>query len=192
MKEAIDKFLAVAQSYTSRGEGRRAISMYRRVIELAPVEMDPRQRLIDLLTSIGHHEEALKEYMEVAEVHYSMADRVKARKAYVDALRIAQQSAVDRSWQVRILHRLADLEGRVRADRTSTLRGRHAGGNARVAQEDRGRSERSPVIDVAAIYEQPDAIDDLGPAVQQEAPVPRTDYASPIIGLGERCDQRQP
>jgi tetratricopeptide (TPR) repeat protein len=108
--EAIEKFLAVAQSYTSRGEGRRAISMYRRVIELAPVEMHPRARLIELLTSMGYNEEALDEYMQVAEVHYNMADRGKARKAYVDALRLAQQSAVDRAWQVRILRRLADLD----------------------------------------------------------------------------------
>ena len=108
--EAIEKFLAVAQAYTSRGEGRRAISMYRRVIELAPVEMHPRARLIEILTSMGHNEEALDEYMEVAEVHYNMADRTKARKAYVDALRLAQQSAVDRSWQVRILRRLADFD----------------------------------------------------------------------------------
>jgi tetratricopeptide (TPR) repeat protein len=113
VKEAIDKFLAVAQSYTSRGEARRAISMYRRVIEQDPVEMNPRMRLIELLTSVGRQEEALNEFMELAEVHYSMADRDKARKAYVDALRIAQQSAVDRSWQVRILHRLADLDLRI-------------------------------------------------------------------------------
>ncbi len=110
VKEAIEKFLAVAQSYTSRGEGRRAISMYRRVIELDPVDMDPRARLIGLLTSMGNNEEALNQYMELAEVHYSMAERPKARKAYVDALHLAQQSAVDRSWQVRILHRLADLD----------------------------------------------------------------------------------
>jgi len=86
--EAIEKFLAVAQAYTSRGEGRRAISMYRRVIELTPVEMHPRARLIEILTSMGYNEEALDEYMEVAEMHYSMADRGKARKAYVDALRL--------------------------------------------------------------------------------------------------------
>jgi tetratricopeptide (TPR) repeat protein len=84
--------------------------MYRRVIELAPMDMDPRLRRIELLNSIGHQDEALNEYMAVAEVHYSMADRSKARKAYIDALRIAQQSAVDRSWQVRILHHLADLD----------------------------------------------------------------------------------
>jgi len=108
--EAIQKFLIAAQSYATRGEARRAINLYRRVIELAPVELEPRLHLIELLTSMGQSEEALSQYMEFAEVHYSMADLEQARKAYAEALRLAQQSNVESSWQVRLLHRLADID----------------------------------------------------------------------------------
>jgi tetratricopeptide (TPR) repeat protein len=108
-EEAMKKFLAVAESYSTRGEARRAIGLFRRVIELAPVELDPRMQLINLLTSMGQYEEALNEYIDFAEVYYSLADLENARKTYVEALQLTQQFKTDRSWQVRILHRMADI-----------------------------------------------------------------------------------
>ena len=110
VKEAIEKFQVVAQAYRSRGESRQALRIYRRVIELAPVELIPRQRLIELLISMGHVEEALEEYIGFAEVYYSLADLGKARKSYIEAMRLAQKSQVDRALQVRILHRVADID----------------------------------------------------------------------------------
>jgi tetratricopeptide (TPR) repeat protein len=109
-EEAMEKFLVVAQSYSSRGEARRAISLYRKVVELAPLDLNARMRLIEMLTSMGQNEEALTEHMEFAEVHYSMANLEQARKSYEEALSLAQQSKVDRSWQSRILHRMADID----------------------------------------------------------------------------------
>lgn len=110
MKEAIEKFLMVAQSYSSRGEARRAIDLHRRIIELAPLELDSRARLIDQLMAVGQVEEAISSTMDFAEVYYNMADLDKARKTYTEAIRMAQQSNVERSWQARILHRMADID----------------------------------------------------------------------------------
>jgi len=107
--EAIGKFMAVAQSYRSRGEARRAIGLYRRVLEHAPLALEPRMRLIELLTSTNQSEEAISEYIEFAEVYYNMADLENARKTYAQALSLARQSRLDPSWQVRILHRMADI-----------------------------------------------------------------------------------
>ena len=109
-EEAMSKFLAVAESYSTRGEARRAINLYRRVIELAPLEIDPRMQLIGILTSMGQNEEALNEYMEFAEVYYSLADLAQSHKTYEEALQLAQKTMSDRTWQVRILHRMADLD----------------------------------------------------------------------------------
>ncbi|MCI0521648.1 MAG: tetratricopeptide repeat protein [Chloroflexi bacterium] len=110
MKEAIEKFVMVAQSYSSRGEARRAIELYRRIIELAPLELDSRARLIEQLMAVGQAEEAISSTMDFAEVYYQMADLDKARKTYTEAIRLAQQSNVERTWQARILHRMADID----------------------------------------------------------------------------------
>jgi tetratricopeptide (TPR) repeat protein len=48
--------------------------------------------------------------MQLAEVHYSLADLALARKTYTEALRTGQQANVDRALRVRILHRMADID----------------------------------------------------------------------------------
>ncbi len=110
LQHAINKLLAVAQTYNARGEPQRAIDLYRRVIELAPMDLSPRSRLINLLVAMGKNEAALDEYLDFAEVYYSLADLDMARKTYMDALRLAEQSSVDRSWQVKILRQIADID----------------------------------------------------------------------------------
>ncbi len=107
---AIGKLLTVAQTYAARGEIRRSIDLYHRVVELSPMDFKPRSRLIDLLIEQDHIEEALKEYMELADVYYSLADLDNARSTYTEALRLAQQTNADRTWRVKIMHRMADID----------------------------------------------------------------------------------
>lgn len=109
LQEAISKFTMVARTYSVRGEPDRAIDLYRRVIEIAPVEMSARGRLIDQLIARGCIEEAIEELIKLANIYYSLADLEMARKTYTEALRLAQQASVDRSCRVRILHGIADL-----------------------------------------------------------------------------------
>jgi tetratricopeptide (TPR) repeat protein len=108
--EAIDKFLVVARSYSIRGETGRAIDMLRRVVNLAPMDLDARNRLIDQLIARGTSDEAVDEYIKLAEVYYSLADLTNSRKAYAKALRLAQISDLETNWQVRVLHRIADID----------------------------------------------------------------------------------
>lgn len=110
LQDAISKLIIVAQTYNSRGEPNRAIDLYRRVIELAPMDLNPRSRLINLLIGMDKIDEALEEYLDFAEVYYSLADLEMSRKTYTEALRLAEQSPVDRSWQVKILKRMADID----------------------------------------------------------------------------------
>lgn len=107
---AIGKLLTVAQTYGARGETRRSIDLYHRVVELSPMDFKPRSRLIDLLIEQDHIEDALREYMELADVYYSLADLDNARSTYTEALRLAQQTNADRSWRVKIMHRMADID----------------------------------------------------------------------------------
>ncbi len=108
--DAIAKFNVVAQAYSIRGETQQAITLLRRVIDLAPMDLAARSRLIDQLVARGQINEAVQEYMELAEIYYRLAELDMARKTYTTALRLVQQANADRSWNVRILQRMADID----------------------------------------------------------------------------------
>jgi tetratricopeptide (TPR) repeat protein len=110
LPEAISKFAVVARAYSVRGETGRAIDMLRRVVDMAPMDMEVRNRLIDQFMARGDNEEAIKEYIKLAEVYYSLAELANARKSYAKALRLAQITDVNPVWKIRVLHRIADID----------------------------------------------------------------------------------
>jgi tetratricopeptide (TPR) repeat protein len=109
LAEAISKLMVVARTYSIRGEARRAIELYHRLTELAPLDLVARASLIDLLVTLGKVDEALEEYMNMAQVHYDLANLDQARKTFVEALELTRREQ-DRAWRVRILHRMADID----------------------------------------------------------------------------------
>lgn len=110
ISSAVNKLQVVARAYSARGEPQAAIGLYRRVVELTPTDLNARGRLIDQLLASGQAEPATNEYMQLAEVYYSLADLNMARKVYTDALRAAQLPKVDRTLRIKILHRMADID----------------------------------------------------------------------------------
>ncbi|MFZ5858522.1 MAG: tetratricopeptide repeat protein [Chloroflexota bacterium] len=108
--EAIAKFTTVAQAYGVRGEPNQATKLLRRVIELAPMDLAARSRLIDQLTARGQVDEAINEYLDLADIYYRLAELDMARKTYTTALRLVQQANANRSWNVHILQRMADID----------------------------------------------------------------------------------
>jgi len=108
--EAIDKFLMVANFYSVRGESGRAIDVLRRVVQLAPMDLESRRRLIEQLIARGDIEEAIAEQLKLGEVYYNMAEIASARQTYSDSLRLAQQHKVEVIWKIRAMHRIADLD----------------------------------------------------------------------------------
>jgi tetratricopeptide (TPR) repeat protein len=108
--EAVLKYSIVAKSYSVRGETNRAISLFRRVCELNPVDMEARNSLIDLLEERGNAQETIQEYTRLAETYYNLADLAMARKTYTRAFRYAQQSNIDRNTKVKLMHRMADID----------------------------------------------------------------------------------
>jgi tetratricopeptide (TPR) repeat protein len=107
---AVAKFQVIARTYASRGDAQQAINFSRKVVELIPTDLNARGRLIEQLIAFGKIETAIEEYIQLAEVHYSLADLALARKTYTEALRTGQQANVDRALRVRILHRMADID----------------------------------------------------------------------------------
>ncbi len=109
-QDAIAKFRVVAHAYNVRGEVNQANKLLRRVIQLAPMDLSARTRLIDQLIARGQVDEAINEYLELAEIYYRLAELDMARKTYTGALRVVQQTNADRSWNVQILQRMADID----------------------------------------------------------------------------------
>jgi tetratricopeptide (TPR) repeat protein len=109
-EEAIAKFSTVAQAYSVRGEAAQSAKMLRRVVQLAPMDMVARSKLIEQLVARGQVDEAIREYLELAEIYYRLAELDNARKTYTNALRFVQQANADRNWNVHILQHMADID----------------------------------------------------------------------------------
>ena len=109
-QDAITKFGVVAHAYSVRGEAAQATTLLRRILQLAPMDLAVRNQLIDQLTARGQVNEAISEYIELADIYYRLAELDNARKTYATALRLAQQSETTRQWNVQILRRMADID----------------------------------------------------------------------------------
>ncbi|HLE53441.1 MAG TPA: tetratricopeptide repeat protein [Anaerolineales bacterium] len=110
LPEAIEKFTVIADAYSARGEVPRAMQILRRIIRAAPMEQAARQHLISLLNASGQVVEAIQEYQHLAGVYYNLADLSRSREAYMEALRLANQSKQYPVLIVQILHRIADID----------------------------------------------------------------------------------
>jgi tetratricopeptide (TPR) repeat protein len=108
--EAIEKFLMVVKLYTIRNDNASALRLLNRVTRLAPMDISVRQTLIDLLRTSGDYEEMIQQYMELANVHYLLADLDEARRTYHAALNLSRQTRAPRDQSLTILNRMADIE----------------------------------------------------------------------------------
>lgn len=108
--EAVEKFNLVAYLYNLRGETNQAVRLLTRVAKLAPMDLSVRDMLIDLLISSNRMDEAVQQYMDIANVHYLLAELDLARGDYQKALSLSQKTVTSRNWAVQILNKLADIE----------------------------------------------------------------------------------
>jgi tetratricopeptide (TPR) repeat protein len=109
-QDAINKFTVVANAYGVRGEASQASKVLRKIIQLAPMDMSARTRLINQLVARGQQDEAISEYLDLADIYYRLAELEMARKTYTTALRLAQQPNSNRQWSIQILRRMADID----------------------------------------------------------------------------------
>jgi tetratricopeptide (TPR) repeat protein len=110
VEEAVAKFVAIADDYLARGNVSRAVAMYKRALQLTPMDTVVRSKLISMLVSHGKIQEALEHYLILAESYYNMAQIDQAREIYQDALRLAPRADPGRRWSVRILHKVGDID----------------------------------------------------------------------------------
>ncbi|MFQ5611478.1 MAG: tetratricopeptide repeat protein [Anaerolineae bacterium] len=108
-EEAINKYLAVADVYQVRQQVQQAINVYQKVLRLAPMDVTVRARLIGLLTAQGKIDEAMEEYLALADAYYQLAQVSRSLEKYNEALRLAPRASTPNVWTVQILHRMGDI-----------------------------------------------------------------------------------
>jgi tetratricopeptide (TPR) repeat protein len=104
------KFNVIAESYRIRGEATRAARLLQEVLRLNPLDVEVRAKLINLLREQGKVEDALKQYHDLADTYYQLTDLDTAREKYAEGLQLAQRSSGDRSWSVKFLKKLGDID----------------------------------------------------------------------------------
>jgi tetratricopeptide (TPR) repeat protein len=109
LEEAVSKYAAVADAYLMRDSSRKAIEVYRRALLVAPMNVSTRERLISLLIDHDEVDLALEEYLALGEGYYRLARVDEALEKYEEALLLVSRTTMPSDWQVRILHRVADL-----------------------------------------------------------------------------------
>jgi len=109
-QQAIEKLSIVARVYEARADIRSAAEMYERIVSISPLDVEARNRLIEQLTSHQQLEEAARQYLELADVYYRLAQLDMARDTYEKALGLVQENGADPTWTVKILHQMADID----------------------------------------------------------------------------------
>lgn len=109
-EDATRKYEVVAEAYRVRGEATRAAGALEAVLQISPMNVAARTRLIDVLAESGQVDRAMQQYSELAQAYYDLADAEQARETYAQALRLAQRSGQERTYAVAVLHQIADLD----------------------------------------------------------------------------------
>jgi tetratricopeptide (TPR) repeat protein len=109
-QDAIAKYTVVAEAYSVRGEATQAVALLKRIVQVAPMDLGIRTRLIDQLAARGMVYDAVGEYIDLADIYYRLAELDMARKTYTTALRLAQQGGANRAWSVKLMRRMADID----------------------------------------------------------------------------------
>lgn len=104
------KYTTIADTYKVRGDINSTIMAYEKTVEMLPLDIANRARLIELLRQHGKIDRSLEHYLAMGEAHYQLAQVDKARETYQAALKLASRAADEERWKVRILKLLADID----------------------------------------------------------------------------------
>ncbi len=109
MQAAITKYNVVINSFLARDDRTSAAMILDEVIKVAPMDVNLRLSLIDLLEREGEEARVLDEYIGLASAYYQLAEMDQARDTYLAANRLAQRLNAPVEKRLEILFRLADI-----------------------------------------------------------------------------------
>jgi len=107
--EAIEKYLNVGRVYEMRGQPDQVVNIYQKILRLAPMDVTVRSKLIDLYTSLNNIDQALDQYLILADSYYQLAQVDRALEKYSEAARLAATIENANTWRVQILRRMGDI-----------------------------------------------------------------------------------
>ncbi|HNT77168.1 MAG TPA: tetratricopeptide repeat protein [Anaerolineae bacterium] len=110
IEQSVEKLHTIASAHEIRGETPQALATYHEILQISPLDINVHKRVIDLMVQHGRIDDALNQYRELADAYYQLAQPERARETYVEALRVAPRGTDPRQWEVRILHKMADLD----------------------------------------------------------------------------------
>jgi tetratricopeptide (TPR) repeat protein len=109
IRQAINKYNTVARSYMVRDENERAASILGEVLEMAPLDTNLRISLIELLESEDRWDDALEQYIDLAETYQQLGDFEMANHTFSASERLARRIDAPAEKLVSIKHSLADI-----------------------------------------------------------------------------------
>lgn len=109
LDEAVLKYVTIAETYKVRSNSERAIAIYRKALETAPMNVAVREDLIKTLLDAKMYDQALEQYIAVSDAYYQLAQIELAVQKYNEALDYAGRGSPDRHWETNILHRVGDI-----------------------------------------------------------------------------------
>jgi tetratricopeptide (TPR) repeat protein len=104
------KFTTIAETYQVRGDINSATLSYEKVVEMLPLDLANRAKLIELLKQHRQIDRALEHYLALGEAYYQLAQVDKARETYQEALKLVTRAEDDEAWKVRTLRLIADID----------------------------------------------------------------------------------
>ncbi len=110
VRQAITKYNTIAKTYLVRGENDRAASILSEVLEMAPLDVSIRESLIELLESEERWDEALDQYVDLADTHHQLGNFDMSRDIFNSAEKMANKVGASPEKIVRIKHRVADID----------------------------------------------------------------------------------
>jgi tetratricopeptide (TPR) repeat protein len=87
----------------------RARAIYARALQIAPMNIQVREKLVDMLVQANMIDLAMEQYIAAADSYYQLAQVDQAIEKLDEALVHAGQGDPDRRWQSNILHRIGDI-----------------------------------------------------------------------------------
>ncbi len=112
LSEANTKYQTIAELCVITGDLKRAETMYRSALKIAPDDVGTRSKLIDLLTQQNRTEEALEQYLDLGE-SYARANQVgKALEKFTEGVRLATRTGQSSKMALTLRHRLAEMRAR--------------------------------------------------------------------------------
>jgi tetratricopeptide (TPR) repeat protein len=107
---AVTKFVAIGDTCHMRGDVNGAILNYERALEISPMDLRTRKRLINILIQNNNIDSALDHYMAMGDAYSNLAEGDQARETYLEALELVPKGSADKGWRSRLLRSIADID----------------------------------------------------------------------------------